>query len=146
MKSGFTLIELVVVLTIISILVLAVLIGLNPLALFAQSRDAKRWSDAASISTALYRYIIQTGKIPDGIDEQERQIGTADTGCGTTCGSTDACLALTDTLKPYLDTFPIDPLQGTAERTLYSVQKTGDNVLRVRACGAEAGTTILVAR
>ncbi len=149
MKSNqaFTLIEILVVLTILSVLILAVFLAINPLELFAESRNAKRWNDTNSISTALYRYIIIHGGFPGSIDGIDRQIGTASTGCSAGCpNAADSCLSLNAELKPYLDAFPIDPLGGTSDRTLYSVYKTSDNVIKVTACAAENGVSIQVAR
>lgn len=52
-KKGFTLIELVVVITIIGILSLIVVLVINPFVLLQQSRDAKRLSDLKAINGAI---------------------------------------------------------------------------------------------
>jgi prepilin-type N-terminal cleavage/methylation domain-containing protein len=55
-SSGFTLIELLVVIAIIAILAVVVVLTLNPAQLLAQSRDANRVSDMATLTSALNLY------------------------------------------------------------------------------------------
>ncbi len=55
-RSAFTLIELLVVIAIIAILAVVVVLTLNPAQLLAQSRDANRVSDMATLNSALNLY------------------------------------------------------------------------------------------
>lgn len=55
-SSGFTLIELLVVIAIIAISAVVVVLTLNPAQLLAQSRDANRVSDMATLTSALNLY------------------------------------------------------------------------------------------
>ncbi len=55
-RSAFTLIELLVVIAIIAILAVVVVLVLNPSQLLAQSRDANRVSDMATLGSALNLY------------------------------------------------------------------------------------------
>ncbi len=55
-RRGFTLIELLVVIAIIAILAVVVVLVLNPAQLLAQSRDANRVSDMATLSSAMNLY------------------------------------------------------------------------------------------
>ncbi len=61
-KKGFTLIELIVVITIIGFLVSIVFVSFNGAR--AQSRDQKRISDIASIQLALEQYFNKNGRYP----------------------------------------------------------------------------------
>ena len=54
--QGFTLIELLVVIAIIAILAVVVVLTLNPAQLLAQSRDANRVSDIATLNSAISLY------------------------------------------------------------------------------------------
>ncbi len=54
--KGFTLIELLVVIAIIAILAVVVVLTLNPAQLLAQSRDANRLSDLATLNSAINLY------------------------------------------------------------------------------------------
>src|ERR1039457_302059 len=60
-RSAFTLIELLVVIAIIAILAVVVVLTLNPAQLLAQSRDATRVSDMATLNSALSLYQIDHG-------------------------------------------------------------------------------------
>lgn len=55
-RSAFTLIELLVVIAIIAILAVVVVLTLNPAQLLAQSRDANRVSDLATLKSAVNLY------------------------------------------------------------------------------------------
>ena len=89
-KRGFTLVELLVALGIISILSVTVLVTVNPAELLKQSRDTNRISDLSSIQTAMQLYVndvtpTQLGtssiaflSIPDA---------TATTTAGTNCSA-----------------------------------------------------------
>ena len=59
-SKGFTLIELLVVIAIIAILAVVVVLTLNPAQLLAQSRDANRVSDFATLKSALSLYLVDT--------------------------------------------------------------------------------------
>lgn len=145
---GFTLIELLVVVAILAILVVIVMVSLDPLRQFREAKNARRWSDVNSISTAIYRYVVENNTYPSGIDAQKRQIGTANTGCDTSCpGATSACINLQTSLSNYLPELPIDLSLGTAAQTGYAISKTPDtNVLTVTSCHAENNTQIYVMR
>jgi prepilin-type N-terminal cleavage/methylation domain-containing protein len=58
---GFTLIELLVVIAIIAILAVVVVLTLNPAQLLAQSRDANRVSDMATLNSAVSLFLTDTG-------------------------------------------------------------------------------------
>ncbi len=60
-RSGFTLIELLVVLAVISILSVVVILTLNPVEIFRQSRDSNRLSDLATLNEALGVYSEDVG-------------------------------------------------------------------------------------
>lgn len=146
-RNGFTLIELLVVVTILSILAVSIIVALDPMRQFAQARNAKRWTDINSISTALSRYIIQNDAIPDGITTEIKQIATTETGCSTLCpNASDVCIQITDELKPFLDTFPKDPVSGTNIYSGYTVTKTQDDAIRVSSCNAEYDAVIEITR
>ncbi len=59
MKKGFTLVELLVVIAILAVLATAVVVVLNPAELLKQGRDSTRFSDLASINSAIALYLSQ---------------------------------------------------------------------------------------
>lgn len=147
-NQGFTLVEILMVTTIISILFVIVLVGLKPLWNFAEARNARRWSHINSLSNAFYTYIVDNKDFPPGISDKEYQIGSAEFGCNVDCPNAQSeCLDILPELKQYLEFVPADPYDGTSTMTKYSVRKNKDtNAIIVRACQAENGTAILMAR
>lgn len=143
-KAGFTLIEILLVVAILSILLVVVFASLNPAQRLADTRDARRWNDVNQVLTALHECIIDEDLATCGLTNPLAlsQIGECDTGGATPCtGAADACLDLdgdTD-LDTYIGSFPLDPSGGTAGTTGYSIQVT-NGIVTVSACSAEGGT------
>jgi len=142
-KQGFTLVELLLVIGIIAVLAGVVFVALDPAKRFRDSRDARRLTDIENILSAVHQYVVDNqGAFPPGIDTTERQIGTGSGGCqisGACDGSAEECVDLSQSLARYLKTIPVDPAGGgTQERTHYSIQLDGNNLITVTACEAEA--------
>ncbi|MDR3582687.1 MAG: prepilin-type N-terminal cleavage/methylation domain-containing protein [Candidatus Pacebacteria bacterium] len=84
-SSAFTLIELLVVIAIIAILAVVVVLTLNPAQLLAQSRDANRVSDMATLNTALGLYSTDTGGV--GKLGTSTLVYTSFSDTSSTCGT-----------------------------------------------------------
>jgi len=147
--SGFTLIELLVVIGIISALTAVVFVALDPAKRFKDARNSRRTSDVNTVLTAVHQFVVDTGgSMPAGIGTTASQIGTCTTGGATLCaGANAACVDLATILSSnkYLKSNPMDPQNGTAATTGYSVSKDANNMFTITACGAE-GTTLTVSR
>lgn len=157
-KKGFTLIELLIVIAIIAILAAVVFVALDPLTRFQDARDARRWSDADAIVSALkldqvdnggsYATAAQTVTENSGnvgfANNTLYMIGTATTGCaaiscdqGPTSGTgalTVSCVDLnagTDDLvvDGYLPAIPISPTKPGG--TTWSAAQSGYTITRV---------------
>src|SRR3989344_3610913 len=63
-RTGFTMIELLLVLGIIAILAAIVIIAINPERQFGQSEDARRAQSANQLEKALYQYLIDHEEFP----------------------------------------------------------------------------------
>jgi len=148
---GFTLVELLLVIGIIATLAVVTYVALDPAQRFQDARDARRVSDVETILSAVHQYVIDNrGSFPSSVDETEKQLGTASSGCEATYGECSAntayCLDLSSDLARYLKTLPFDPQTGTAESTQYTIVKDSNGIVTVKACNTEGETGISVSR
>ena len=146
-RKGFTLIEILIVIAILVIMATVVVVALNPTKRFQDARNSRRSSDVQSILTAIHQSIVDNnGTMPAGISTTEQQLGTCASGGATPCTvASAACLNMATTLATYLKSIPVDP-NGTAASTQYSVIMDANNLVTVKACGAEGGKTIQISR
>lgn len=85
MKKGFTLLELLIVITIISVLSVFLIVAINPAETLRKARDTQRLSDLASLKTAIGIYTTtETSPQLDGIS------GTANDLCQNVQGTNDS--------------------------------------------------------
>ena len=144
-RSGFTLVELLVVMGILAILLTIVLIAINPARQFSQANNTKRRSDVAAILNAINQYASDNrGALPAGITTTVQTISNT---------AANICAAM---VPRYLAALPTDPSLNTpagisncavAYSTGYNVvQSATDNRVTLSAPSAELGETILVTR
>lgn len=153
-QQGFTLVELLIVITIISILAAIIFVAIDPAKRFSQARNARRWSEVRSILSGLMKYTVDNGgTLPAAIDSTTgtgQVLGTSGTGCSTTCGAITtetSCVDLSPELvDTYLSSIPLDPATGTAGNTDYYVNKTASGRITIGACDPELSATISVTR
>jgi len=144
-RQGFTLIELMVVMAIISILAVSVFVALNPSKRIKDALDARRTTDISSILTAIHQYIVDNkGAFPTGLTAgmSEKQLGTVTSGCAISSGGCNItgsgdCINLSTPLVSYLKSIPIDPAGGSAALTNYSVGVDTYGIITVTACKAD---------
>mgnify|MGYP001088462318 CR=1 FL=1 len=150
-QKGFTLIEILLVIAIIAVLATVVVVALDPVKRFRDARDARRLSDIQSILAATQQYIVDNkGDLPQGLDTNEKQLGTGDSGCGilgncNVTGDTD-CIDIAGSLAPYLKSMPYDPENGSEATTHYSIQLDAGNIVTVIACDSTDTTIASVSR
>ncbi len=86
-NSGFTLLEILLVVAAIAVLAGIVIVAINPGKQLAASRNAARQSDASAILNSIYQYSLDnSGAFPGSIDTNLRMLGTSGSGCGVSCG------------------------------------------------------------
>src|SRR3989344_8708718 len=88
-RKGFTLIEVLIVVTVIALLSVSVFVALDPAKRVKDAKDSRRTTDVNSILTAVHEYIIDNkGALPTGLTTGmvEKQLGTAGTGCAIATG------------------------------------------------------------
>lgn len=64
LNTGFTLVELLIVITLIAILAVAIVATLNPIEQINRARDARYKNDASELLSAIERYYTSTGEYP----------------------------------------------------------------------------------
>lgn len=146
---GFTLIEILVVIGMISILAGAVLVAVNPLRQFAQARNAKRVSDVNAVLNAISNRIADNngqfagGTCTSDILQLSQSEVISSTG-GT--GTVDIRPCLVPNYIPEMPTDPTvgsntcttDDCTGNAYETGYTVSVT--NAHRITVCAPESVT------
>ena len=140
-KSGFTLIEILVVIGLIAILAAIVLIAINPAKQFAQGRNAQRTSNVNAILNSIGQRIADN----KGVFAGSFTIGATTYTCPTiAAGPTGIDSAgagtginLTCVVPTYIPSLPDDPAGGlTAPDTGYTVAV--DAAGRVTVCAPKA--------
>src|SRR4051812_26062035 len=104
-QSGFTLIEVLLVVAIIAILAGIVIIAINPNKQLADSRNAQRSADVTTILNAAYQYAVDNNSIPSTITTTATEVCA--TGSASCTGLTD--LSTLTTSAKYLVSMPKDP-------------------------------------
>lgn len=149
-KTGFTLIEILIVIGMIAILAAVVIVAINPARQFAQSRNTQRWSNVNTILNAVHQYAVDNnGLLPAEITTSVTEICKSSTAT-TTC-ATAALINLKRLVfdEKYLVELPIDPSCPTgcdAEGIGYEIVQTANGRVTVSAPNAELGETIEVKR
>ena len=152
-NAGFTLIEILIVIVIISALAVTVYVALNPVKRLIDARDSRRRIDIDNILTAIHQYIVDNGNLPPSLSAKAQgvdwQLGTGT--CSTTivtggCSTqTTGCVDLTTNLAKYMAKIPIDPLGSpvnTAANTGYAISYSPPaNTITVKACRTGTATT-----
>lgn len=95
---GFTLVELLIVVSLVSILVGALFSIINPRGIQAKARDSQRASDLAKVKVALESYFSDKRRYP--LAEKEWVLVSEDT------------LELSDLTPNYINNLPSDPKDG----------------------------------
>ncbi len=144
-STGFTLLEILIVVATIGILSSIVIIAINPARNLAQTRNGQRYADISAILGAIYQYSLDhNGTIPPEIGNGEHEICMT----GTTCDiETMVDLhALTDNGR-YLTTIPQDPTGSTNDSTGYTITRFKfQSRIIISAPHAELGETITISR
>jgi prepilin-type N-terminal cleavage/methylation domain-containing protein len=104
-NSGFTLIELIIVVAIIALLAAASLVAINPGKRVGDANNAKRWSDITAIADAYSAYLVDNG-------------GTHPTTTAFTNGVT---YSITSTTVAHAERCAADTTNGNATTTTANV-------------------------
>ena len=143
-SRGFTLIEILLVIGLISILAAIVIVAINPARQFAQARNTQRSSDVNAILNAVHQNMIDNR----GNWNCTTFLPTSATAIASSVSAGDICECLVDI---YLPAMPFDPSPGHSYTdcsdydTGYDISQSSGGRITVSAPSAE-DTTISVTR
>jgi len=148
LKGGFSLIELLLVIAILSILIGASLVMINPRKKLGDSRNTQRRADVNTILNAVYQYgIDNNGSLPTTAPVISTTTKTICSTTGASCATASYVdLGQLTTSGKYLASIPRDPSKPTAPSSGYTIVKDANNRITVAAPSAENGATITVTR
>jgi prepilin-type N-terminal cleavage/methylation domain-containing protein len=142
-KKGFTLVELLVVISIIGILSTFAIVSLN--AARIKARDALRKGDMAQIRTALNLYFDEYDEYPpcNIWDEAEPDFG-ANNVDGADCYNVELTAALSSGARPIMPLMPVDPKNKLNKDTANGGES--DSLLYRYATDADGSQYVIVYR
>ena len=139
-RRGFTLLEILLAITLMGILLVTVVRLVNPQKRFGDVNNLQRKSDVLSIYTAINQYREDNrGNLPAGITNEA--INICQPGCTELAGTQ---IDITTEISKYirLGKPPVDPSQTGTVLTGYTVYATEQGKIVVSAPNAENGVTI----
>lgn len=141
-EEGFTLLEILLVVSAIVILASIVILAINPSRQIGKTHNAQRASDVNAILNGVYQYALDNNStIPATITTTQTEI--CKTG-GDCTGLID--LSVLTASETYLTSIPNDPTGSSTNGAGYEIKKTANDRVTVVAPDAEVGATISVTR
>jgi prepilin-type N-terminal cleavage/methylation domain-containing protein len=137
-KKGFTLLEILITVSIILVLLAALAINVQPIEQLAKARNRTRETHTSGIALAIERYMYENnGNAPAGIETTAKQI------CQTSCVTSNTQIDLS-ILQDYLPdgVLPVDPLKDDGIFTGYTVRLAEVNRVYVESLFAENNESI----
>jgi prepilin-type N-terminal cleavage/methylation domain-containing protein len=144
LDSGFTLLEILLVVGIIAILAGIVIVAINPSRQLAAARDTERRSDLKQINNALLQYYIDNQSFPESVASE-----TLTEICNSGSHSQDdfdcppGTIDLSVLVPKYLSAIPADPNGHTATTTGYHIALNGSHKPYLKAPNTEVSGTYI---
>jgi prepilin-type N-terminal cleavage/methylation domain-containing protein len=140
--NGFTLVELLIVITLIGILAAVTMTVMNSKRHLGESRNTRRRLDLNTLSLGMSEYYIDKGILPTTITDQPKEI------CRKDAADCNGLADLSDltTNSRYLTSIPIDPLVENVNSTGYTIYLNSNGRVVINAPLAENGADISVTR
>jgi prepilin-type N-terminal cleavage/methylation domain-containing protein len=146
-SEGFTLLELLLVISILGILATTVFTAVNPSRQLAKARDADRESDLIAILSAVLQYSSEhSGELPDTDGNPNTSNFPTTLTCignGGTCFDLASAGETGETIVPvYMVEMPKDPKVGTDADTGYLIMVDANGHLIASASGETKAITV----
>jgi type IV pilus assembly protein PilA len=124
-KSGFTLLEVLLIIGIIAVLAGIVIVAINPTRQLAQARNVQRKSDLLEINKALTQFFIDHKYFPAAITSTLTDICNTDkmASSSVSSGYCDGYINLSFLVPDYLGQIPTDAQISTASSTGYKIRR-----------------------
>lgn len=106
---GFTLLEILLVVGIISLLAGIVIVAINPGRQLAQTRNVERRSDLKQLNSAIIQFYIDNSYYPASTSLLTTLTEICDTGTATSSTSCGSLINLTELVPTYITAIPVDP-------------------------------------
>ncbi len=130
-KKGFALIEVLIAITLITMLAAIVIIAVNPARQFSQGRDTQRWAAVNAILNAVHQNMVDNQgnfNCPNSIPAVSTRIGDST----SVPAGVDICTCLVPT---YLAGMPYDPSTSGAHYTDCTDYDTGYEIFQSASTG-----------
>lgn len=164
-RSGFTLVELLIVIAVIAILAAVAFVAIDPATRINEAQDSERWSAVNALMDAFLEYTVDNNGTYPGFDVvPDPTANAADdvvhmitNSAGGTCrpdGTISGCPDTVDTCTTlqtelvtggYIAALPLDP-DGNATYgyesggTGYTLNVDNNGIITIKSCGAELDT------
>ena len=149
-QSGFTLIELIIVIAIIAVIAATVFVAVDPARQLHKARNSTRWADVTTILEGIKKYQFDNDGLLPAFDNDPgtvQVVGSNVGACGAlTCAGlaiapASCSLDLSSALRPYMKSLPFDPSTGTERNTRYFANKDEYGLISIGACDSEGEGT-----
>lgn len=146
-KSGFTLVQLIIAMTIFLVLAAAVFLWIDPLAKVGEAKNKKRTQDISVLAAALANYAKENdGMMPvlGTITTSKKVLCSSQSGSNLSCdGNSAVCLKIDDNdFYKYIAQLPYDPDKSSSTDSGYYITKDASENLTIGACDSYDGASI----
>lgn len=150
-KLGFTLIEMIVTVAIVSLLLGAAYTVVDPVERIGQAKDAKRSADLIAVAKAIELYTADYGALPadfnvNNISDIKKVVLCSQAGTLSCDGQNRPCLVVDDSdfLGTYLFELPVDPNKSNASDTGYYISRGDGDAIVLGSCNPHQGTELKI--
>ncbi len=138
--NGFTMLELIIIVTVILVLGAAAFIWIDPVERIGDAKQARRQDDVMTLSAAFTDYAkTHKGVLPvlGAVTTEKKVICNNQTGVKLTCDTNiEYCLKIDDAdfFNQNITNLPIDPDKSSDSDTGYYIEKDANNNIIIGAC------------